>query len=145
MCGRWRSSSILSCCKHWLPIKAYASPRRLVSVKAHYMSYLSGRSASLRRSLDPRRPPLRNFPDPITKKSPSEMLSFDGLLYCVQRLLNGRGGKEMLIRVWVARWAEWQRNLPLGVVIGDNPKQTVEMMHNRVAVRALLLFWALSL
>jgi hypothetical protein len=50
----------------------------------------------------------------------------------------------MLARVWVARWTEWQGNLPLGFVILDNPKQTVEMLHDRVAVRALLLFWTLS-
>jgi hypothetical protein len=51
----------------------------------------------------------------------------------------------MLIQVRVARWAEWERNLPLGFVIPDNPKQTVEMLHERVASRALLLFWTLSL
>jgi hypothetical protein len=51
----------------------------------------------------------------------------------------------MFTRVRVARWAEWEQNLPLGFVILDDPKQTVEMLHERVARRALLLLWTLNL
>jgi hypothetical protein len=96
----------------------------------------------LRRSLQTQNEgkPSSDFPDPTTNKKAHQRLISDGLFYFVKQLLNGSGRREMLTRLWIACWAEWQRNLPLGFVIVDNPKQAVEMLHCRVAIRALLMF-----